>query len=106
MTVQRFPGEGMLLLQWEDSCFADDEYGIYQGQLGNWYSHVAVQCGDADGASLSEMIAEPASNAYFLVVPYGMTEAPPGFDSSGDPRPQGAEDGRCVTVQAPAGCEP
>jgi hypothetical protein len=69
------------------------------------YSHVAVQCGDTDGTDLSEMIFEPADDSYFLIVPYDQTEAPPGFDSSGDPRPQGAEDGRCVLVQAPAGCE-
>ena len=106
MTVSRMPAEGMLLLQWEDSCFAADQYGIYQGLIGDWYSHVAVQCGDSDGMDLSEMIFEPAADAYFLIVPYGTTEAPPGTDSSLVPRPQGEAGQRCVTVQAPAGCEP
>jgi hypothetical protein len=106
MTITRFPIDGTLLLEWEDSCFPEDQYGIYQGVLGDWYSHVAVQCGDSDGVELSEMIPEPASDSYFLIVPYGETEAPPSFDSSGLARPQGMEEGRCVLVQAPAGCEP
>jgi hypothetical protein len=31
------------MLEWEDSCIATDEYGIYQGVLGNWYDHITVQ---------------------------------------------------------------
>jgi hypothetical protein len=104
MTVTRIAGDDMLMLEWEDSCSATDEYGIYQGVLGNWYDHVAVQCGDGDGVDLSEMIPEPAASSYFLIVPYDQTEAPPGKDSSDVPRPQGAVGQRCVTVQAPAGC--
>ena len=96
----------MLSLQWEDSCLANDQFGIYQGVIGDWYSHVAVQCGDADGAALSEMIPESAASSYYLVVPYNLTEAPPGVDSSDVPRPQAAAGDRCVTVQAPAGCDP
>jgi hypothetical protein len=64
--------------------------GIYRGVLGNWYSHVAIDCHD-DGGDLTESVALPPENAYFLIVPFSDgEEGSYGYDSSSRERPPAA----------------
>ncbi len=57
-----------VVLRWAESCSPGaEDYGIYEGQLGNWYSHTFKTCTDA-GADLEEEIAPESGDRYFLVV--------------------------------------
>ena len=94
---------GKLTLSWSASCSAGArDYGIYAGQLGNWYSHKQIDCSD-DGGDLTEEIAPAPSDRYYLVVPYNPNdEGSYGSDSSGIERPIGGL--VCVATQALAQC--
>ena len=74
---------GMLDLSWQPSCSADDnDYAIYEGQLGNFASHQRVQCSTSGLTSAS--ITSAAGSRYFLVVPQdGTSEGSYGSASSG-----------------------
>jgi hypothetical protein len=89
----------------EDQSCLEDDYGVYEGQLGNWYSHAQVNCTDQDLSPLSEAIRAQPGNRYFLITTHDRTETPAGFDSSSQERPQAAPGQRCVTVQATAVCQ-
>ena len=88
-----FPGD--LVLSWDPSCNgAADDYAIYEGEIGNWYSHIIADCSD-DGADLTEEIAPSVvldgSDRYYVVVPLTSTnsglEGSYGTQSTGDERP-------------------
>lgn len=90
------PGVGQITLFWSSSCSAGAEgYGIYEGALGSWYSHAAIDCAD-DGSPLEEVVNPAPGSSYYLVVPhnpndegsYGLDRPlPPGIATE---RPQGA----------------
>ncbi|ANM31447.1 hypothetical protein ABI59_20530 [Acidobacteria bacterium Mor1] len=90
LTVDKAAVAGNLTLSWGASCGADArDYGIYEGQLGNWYSHQSITCTDS-GADLTEEIVPLIGDRYFLVVPLGDTdEGGYGTDSGGAERPVG-----------------
>ncbi len=78
-------------LSWAASCgAAAADYGIYEGQIGDWTSHTMVDCID-DGADLSENVNPAAGSRYFLVVPHDAVavEGSYGTDHSGAERPPG-----------------
>ena len=104
MRMNKTAVAGVLMLSWDQSCMADD-YGVYEGQLGDWYSHARVSCADQDLLPLSENIRAAPGNRYFLITTHDRTETPAGFDSAGQMRPQAAPGQRCVTVQAVAVCQ-
>ena len=81
---------GDLDLSWGASCSdLDNDYGIYEGIVGNFASHASLQC-STDG-STSASISPTVTNAYYLVVPSnGVREGDYGSESDGTPRPQGA----------------
>lgn len=57
-------------LSWTASCgAAAADYGIYEGALGLWDSHAAVDCLD-DGADRTEDVLPATGDRYFLVVPH------------------------------------
>jgi len=57
-------------LAWQASCGAGAvDYAIYEGELGNWYSHTLKDCTD-DGGDLNEDVTPEPGNRYFLVVPH------------------------------------
>jgi hypothetical protein len=88
---------GGVLLEWESSCLAAADYGIYEGRLGDWYSHVQIDCNDTDGVLLSEEVFLQTGDRYLLVAPYGDAEGGMGHDPAGAPRPQPATAAdRCV----------
>jgi hypothetical protein len=89
---------GNIRLLWSASCSTGaEDYGIYQGQLGAWYSHNRIDCHD-DGTPLQEEITPSAGNRYYLVVPlHPNDEGDYGFASSGSARPPGGA--RCRSTQ-------
>jgi hypothetical protein len=88
---------GDLVITWSASCSQGaDDYGIYEGTLGVWYSHTANDCLD-DGPPLTEQITPMApGDRYFLVVPYSGCRGEGSYGScntavclAGDERPPG-----------------
>ena len=97
-----------VVIDWSASCStAADDYGIYQGTLGTWYSHTLLDCND-QGSDLSEQITPAAASSYYLIVPHnGQAEGSYGNCSIGacagaDERPVGTA--KCVTPQVLAPC--
>src|SRR5262249_27371213 len=61
-------GGGNLSLAWGSSCRSgDDDYAVYEGTLGSFYSHAARLC-STSGAT-SALIAPDPGSTYYLVVP-------------------------------------
>ncbi len=81
-----------VILDWSASCTDAEDYGIYEGTLGAWYSHTQNDCSDG-GTVLIEQVTPLAGSRYFLVVPHG-TSAEGGY-------------GTCTLVPAAiaAGCD-
>lgn len=78
-------GPGRVVVYWSPSCSAGaEDYGIYEGTLGSWYSRGPVTCADAD-LDFQEDIPVQAADSYYLVVPhnyadegsYGIRSVPP-----------------------------
>ncbi len=86
LTVGKLP-LGDVQLDWSASCRASDtDYGVYEGQIGNWYSHGPVVCSTAGAVSAS--LTPAALRAYYLVVPNdGTDEGSYGDDSAKVERP-------------------
>src|SRR5262249_62132878 len=92
MTVTRLVPDGSLLrIQWSASCSAGaEDYGIYEGALGSWYSHTRVDCSDS-GADLMEDIGTTSGNRYYLVAAHNADdEGSSGQDPAGARIPVGA----------------
>lgn len=97
-----------LVLDWSASCSEGaEDYGIYEGTIGTWYSHTDIDCEDASG-DLTEQVTPGAGNRYYLVVAhnaksegsYGSSDNfPPGFDTE---RPVGAA--TCAASQVITSC--
>ena len=87
-----------LTLAWSASTCAGLDYSLYRGVIGSWYSHTLIDCHD-DGDDLTEAVAMPAGNAYFLVAPSNAgTEGSYGRNSSGVERPRAVPP--CQAVQS------
>jgi hypothetical protein len=93
----------MLRISWTASCSAGaEEYAIYEGTIGEWYSHTAVDCSD-DGGDMAEDIPLSDGNRYYLVVPVNPSqEGSYGTASNRTERPPGAA--ACAFMQALAAC--
>ena len=103
MRMTKTAVSGSLMLSWDRSCMEDD-YGVYEGQLGDWSSHARVSCADQDLLPLSETVRTQPGNRYFLITTHDQTETPAGVDSAGQMRTQAPPGQRSVTVQAVAAC--
>jgi hypothetical protein len=80
-----------ITLDWSVGCSPGgaEDYGIYEGTIGSWYSHTQVGCHDG-GTPLTETIFFGSGNRYYLVVaknPNG--EGSYGRSSAGVERPVG-----------------
>ena len=117
ITVQRF-GVAQLRISWSSSsCAGGQDYGIYMGTIGVWYSHAQIDCDDGAPPPLQEDVPLPAGNAYFIVVPHSdlnnvnplnSDEGSYGTDNVAGvmtQRPQAPAVGRCVQNQVLA-CSP
>jgi murein DD-endopeptidase MepM/ murein hydrolase activator NlpD len=84
LTLSKAPG---LVLTWAAGCVSgDSDYAIYEGQVGNWTSHVPVMC--STGGALSRTFAPGSGSRYYLVVVRNATrEGSYGFDGTGAERP-------------------
>ena len=80
--------DGDLILSWTASCSAGaEDMAIYEGQMGNWYSHRRIDCSD-DGAPGTETITPSPTDTYYLAVPHNANdEGSYGVDSLGVERP-------------------
>lgn len=94
---------GNIRLKWKPSCsVGGEDYGIYEGKLGAWYSHTRLDCHD-DGTPLIEEVTPGAGNRYYLVVPMNPSvEGSYGAASSGAARPVGTA--TCRTTQMLTPC--
>lgn len=99
MTATRTAG-GQVELAWSASCAAgDDDYEIYEGDLGVFYSHAAKLC--TTGGATTATITPGTSSRYFVVVPRSATnEGSYGRDGSGVERPPAIA--TCKTPATPA----
>lgn len=82
---------GYLRLTWGPSTSAGAEnYGIYEGTIGIWYSHTAIDCDDALG-DRTEEVSPQAADSYYIVVPFNANdEGSYGTRSSSIERPVGS----------------
>jgi len=97
---------GHLTLRWSPSCSSDAvDYAVYEGTLGNYDSHVMIDCTD-DSGDFVEDIAPQAAGSYYLVVPLGVaTEGSYGVASNGAERPVAPSPAdRCLMTQTTGGC--
>lgn len=82
---------GLIRLVWSPpgGCGYPEDYAVYEGEIGDWESHVPVVCSDAQGDREERILPSPGDR-YYLVVPLGSdTEGSYGLDSSGEQRPPG-----------------
>jgi hypothetical protein len=84
-----------LTLAWGASCtVTDDDYAVYEGQLGDFASHAPVIC--STGGALGATVTPEAGDRYYLIVPRNASfEGSFGVDSAGTERPEGTS--ACVT---------
>jgi hypothetical protein len=102
--VDKAPG-GKLSISWAPSCSQDAaDYAIYQGTLGAWYSHTALDCTD-DGGDRVETVTPGAASSYYLVVALGPNEEGSyGAASVSGERPRGAS--TCAASRIVTSCPP
>ncbi len=102
LTLKKIGSATNLELNWTASpCASTDDYGIYEGTIGNWYSHNKTLC--STGGLTTAQITASSGNLYYLVVPLNRTlEGAYGKSSSGSARPRGVT--TCRIVQKTAGC--
>jgi hypothetical protein len=81
---------GDLILSWSPSCSdGAEDYGIYEGQIGDWDSHVAIDCSDL-GADFTEQVTPSPGDRYYLVVPNNVdNDGSYGMGSNDVERPAG-----------------
>jgi hypothetical protein len=93
LTLKRSTTEGTstdITLSWGASCLAtDDDYEVYEGQVGSFYSHTSLFC--STGGATTITFTPSAGDRYYLVAPRNATrEGSYGTDSGNTERPQGA----------------
>lgn len=94
---------GDLRLSWSPSCSSGaEDYGVYEGVLGDWYSHTRIDCSDEDGDHAQEITPSVVDAYYLLVANNPNDEGSYGVDAAGAERPRGAA--TCVADQAITPC--
>ncbi len=88
-------GATEITLTWDPSCDpTGSDYVIYEGTVGDYYSHVPAFC--STGMATTKTFAPVGGDFYYLVVPTdGVDEGSYGMDSGDNDRPQ--EPGACFT---------
>jgi hypothetical protein len=65
---------GDLTVTWAPSCSQGaEDYGIYEGQIGTYYSHSRIDCFD-NAPSFTEEVTPSVNSSYYLVVPHNNKE--------------------------------
>jgi ELWxxDGT repeat protein len=81
----------LLTLSWSAPSCAEgvNDYEVYEGFLGSWYSHTSRQC--TTNGLTSVDLPSPSASVYYLVVPRSESmEGSYGLDGSGVERPIGS----------------
>ena len=88
LTISTLP-DGDLLLTWGASCLGTDtDYTVYEGRLGEFYSHVPMLC--STGGALNAVLRPATDDTYYIVVPRNASrEGSHGLTSAGGERPAG-----------------
>jgi len=88
LTVSKVAGD--IALSWDSSCLSSDtDYGVYEGTIGNYYSHAERFC--SSGGLLGITFTPSAGDRYYLVAPRnGSSEGSYGRASAGSERPPGS----------------
>lgn len=87
LTVTKGAGAS-ITLDWYPSCSsADDDYGVYEGVVGSWYSHVPVTGMCLTGGTTSTFDAGDGDRYYLVVPTNGPAEGSYGKDSTPAERP-------------------
>lgn len=96
-------GPGQVQLSWGASCLStDSDYEVYEGNLGDFSSHVARRC--STGGARSATITPSPTSDYYLVVPRNaVSEGSYGATSAGTERPVGPNS--CLP-RATSECQP
>ena len=78
-----------ITLNWAPSCSAaDNDYEVYEGDIGNWYSHLQVGGLCTTGGATTATFNAGPNDHYYLVVPTdGSTEGSYGLDGASAERP-------------------
>ncbi len=101
LTVAKNPNGIDLDLSWGPTCGDGTDYAVYEGALGNWYSHEANLC--SSGGAPSATITPQGGDRYFLVVAHDPSfEGSYGTDGAGQERP--AATAACRPQQNTAAC--
>ncbi len=97
--------ESTLTLRWQQSCSSSvQDYALYEGEIGRWSSHAAIDCQDDLGDRAEQVTISPGSR-YYLVVPLaGGAEGSYGKSSGGQERPRGTL--VCAPAQIVDSCLP
>ncbi len=104
LTADRFSST-QITIAWNVSCTSAgaSDYGIFEGQLGVWYTHTALTCTDTSH-DFTETVTTTAGDRYYLVVPLGSgKEGSYGTATGGNEIPLGGP-AFCFALQAPAVC--
>ncbi len=103
LNMRKISGTDNLSISWNPSCSSGaEDYAIYEGRLGNWYEHEALDCHD-NAPGFAEEIIPNTGNHYYLVVPLNPNdEGSYGRDSDDLPRPVG--DYPCVDTRVLTAC--
>lgn len=98
-------GGGQLAISWTSSCSQDaSNYAIYQGTIGVWFSHTALDCND-DAGDRVETVTPAGASSYYLVVALGSDgEGSYGSATVSGERPRGAS--ACTASQIVTSCLP
>jgi len=96
---------GNIRLSWGASCSTGaSDYGIFEGTIGDYTSHISAVCTDLGGDRVAEIIPQSISS-YYLVVPLtGTAEGSYGRDSNGFERPPAPTIDRCRVTQITGTC--
>jgi hypothetical protein len=102
-TIHVDKAPGAVTVSWSPSCSGGaDDYEIYEGTIGSWYSHTSKVCTDT-GHDFTETFVPGAGSDYYLVVPKdSYEEGSYGRNSSGAERPVGIA--TCVAPQVLSDC--
>jgi hypothetical protein len=90
-------------LAWGASCgVAATDYAIYEGTIGNWYSHSSLVCSTSNATSAT--VTPSDGDRYYLIVPLSATqEGSYGTRTGGTEIPQGSSP--CKASQDLSACQ-
>jgi hypothetical protein len=91
-------------LTWGDSCGPDqNDFAVYEGTIGTWYSHTKKLCTTAGAQNASDLTPSAASSYYLVVALSTTSEGSYGTNSAGAEIPVGVSS--CRAVRSTEACQ-